>query len=127
MDGQPSTFTIASPARPLPLDGFVLRLPAEEDVDALVRFGDDPDTAETLWVPIPSPCSRAIAQQRMRQFSDGWRERSTFDPTLVVADVGRLDLTPATIQRTIAAVVAAISGIAAVFVSAEAARCLTLA
>jgi hypothetical protein len=39
---------ITPPGDPLTLDGFVLRLPAEGDIAALVRFGDDPDTAETL-------------------------------------------------------------------------------
>jgi RimJ/RimL family protein N-acetyltransferase len=74
------------PTEPLTFDGFILRLPAEDDIDALVRFGDNPDTAETLWVPIPSPCSRAQATDRVREFIDGWDGRSTFGPTLVVAD-----------------------------------------
>jgi len=74
------------PTRPLSLDGFILRLPEETDIGALVRFGDDPDTAETLWVPIPSPCSPAAARERLRGFVDGWSGRSTFGPTLVVAE-----------------------------------------
>src|SRR5215475_7286692 len=78
--------TIMPPAEPLSLDGFILRLPDESDVDALVRFSDDPDTAETLWVPIPSPCSRAEAEERLRGFVDGWSGRSAFGPTFVVAE-----------------------------------------
>jgi RimJ/RimL family protein N-acetyltransferase len=78
--------TITPPTEPLTLDGFVLRLPTEGDIDALVRFGDDPDIAETLWVPIPTPCSRAEAQERLQEFIDGWSGRSTFGPTFVVAD-----------------------------------------
>jgi RimJ/RimL family protein N-acetyltransferase len=77
---------ITLPTEPLTLDGFILRLPTENDIDALVRFGDDPDTAETLWVPIPSPCSRAQAKERLREFIDGWSGHSSFGPTLVVAD-----------------------------------------
>jgi RimJ/RimL family protein N-acetyltransferase len=86
MARQPDVVTIMPPTEPVALDGFVLRLPAEDDVDALVRFGDDPDTAETLWVPIPSPCSRAEAKERLHEFIDSWSGRSTFGPTLVVAD-----------------------------------------
>ena len=86
MARQPDVLTIMPPIQPVSLDGFVLRLPAEDDIDALVRFGDDPDTAETLWVPIPSPCSRAEAQERLRGFVDSWSGRSAFGPTLVVAE-----------------------------------------
>jgi RimJ/RimL family protein N-acetyltransferase len=64
----------------------MLRLPDDDDVDALVRFGDDPDTAETLWVPVPSPCSRSDAAERLCEFTAGWNGRSTFGPTMVVAD-----------------------------------------
>jgi RimJ/RimL family protein N-acetyltransferase len=85
--GEPeAVITIAPPMEPLVLDGFILRLPNDGDIDALVGFGDDPDTAETLWVPIPSPCSRAFAEERLRDFINGWSGRSTFGPTLVVAD-----------------------------------------
>jgi RimJ/RimL family protein N-acetyltransferase len=86
MARQPEVVTIRPPTEPLSLDGFILRLPDENDIDALVRFGGDPDTGETLWVPIPSPCSRAEAKERLRGFVDGWSGRSTFGPTLVVAE-----------------------------------------
>ena len=69
--------SLRPPAGPLPLEGFVLRLPDERDVDALVRFGDDPDTAESQWLPIPSPCPRAEAKRRLR---------SAFGSMLVIAD-----------------------------------------
>jgi RimJ/RimL family protein N-acetyltransferase len=83
---RPDVVTIMPPTEPLALEGFLLRLPAEDDIDALVRFGDDPDTAETLWVPIPSPCSREEAQERLREFIESWSGHSTFGPTLVVAE-----------------------------------------
>jgi RimJ/RimL family protein N-acetyltransferase len=79
---------ITPPMEPLTLDGFVLRLPNEADINALVRFGDDPETQETLWVPIPVPCSQTEAKKRLREFVDGWIGRSTFGPTFVVADAG---------------------------------------
>lgn len=78
--------TITPPTEPLTLDGLVLRLPNEGDIDALVRYGDDPDTAATLWVPIPSPCSRAEARERLHEFIDGWDGHSTFGLTFVVTD-----------------------------------------
>ncbi len=53
---------------------------------ALASFGDDPDTAETLWIPVPSPCSRPEAEERLAEFIDGWSGRSTFGPTFVVSD-----------------------------------------
>jgi RimJ/RimL family protein N-acetyltransferase len=78
--------TITPPTKPLTFDGFALRLPTDDDIEALVRFGDDPDTAGTLWVPIPTPCSKAEAQERLQEFIDGWSGRSTFGPTFVVAN-----------------------------------------
>jgi hypothetical protein len=66
-----SRMRITPPSEPLTAAGLVLRLPTENDIDALVRFGDDPDRAETLWVPIPTPCSRAEAQARLQEFSEG--------------------------------------------------------
>ncbi len=86
MGEQQDAITLAPPTEPLALDGFILRLPNNDDIDLLVGFGDDPDAAETLWVPIPSPCSRAEAEERLREFIDGWSGRSTFGPTFVVAD-----------------------------------------
>lgn len=79
------------PAEPLRFDGLLLRLPDPVDAEALVRFGDDPDTAETLWVPIPSPCSRAVADERIREFREGWIRPSQFGPTFVIADAATND------------------------------------
>ena len=74
-----------TPTEPLGFDGFTLRLPCDDDADALIGFGDDPDTAETLWVPIPTPCSRGQAEARIRAFLQGWRGRSILGATLVIA------------------------------------------
>jgi hypothetical protein len=53
----------------------VVRLPGDRDVEALVRYGDDPDVAETIWVPIPAPCSREVAAERAADFTKGWEKR----------------------------------------------------
>jgi RimJ/RimL family protein N-acetyltransferase len=74
------------PTRPLSDVTIVVRLPGEQDVDALVRYGDDPDVAETIWVPIPTPCSRAQAAARLDDFKRGWQEESRFEPTLIIAE-----------------------------------------
>ncbi len=83
---QGRAMTVTPPTEPLTLGDLVLRVPTNDDVDALVRFGDDPDTAETLWIPVPSPCSRPEAEERLAEFIDGWSGRSTFGPTFVVSD-----------------------------------------
>ena len=77
------------PTRPLTDGTIVVRLPGEQDVDALVRYGDDPDVAETIWVPIPTPCSRAQAAARLDDFKCGWQEESRFGPTLIIAAAER--------------------------------------
>ena len=56
------------PARRLSDGAVVVRLPRDGDVDALVTYGDDPDVAETVWVPIPTPCNRAVAAERIDDF-----------------------------------------------------------
>jgi ribosomal-protein-alanine N-acetyltransferase len=58
------------------------------DVDALVRYGDDPDVRETIWVPIPTPCCRADAEARVDEFSRGWEEETDVGRALVVAEAG---------------------------------------
>jgi RimJ/RimL family protein N-acetyltransferase len=63
----------------------VVRLPLDRDVEALVRFGDDPDVAETVWVPIPSPCGQEVAAALVAAFRDGWEREGRFGPTLIVA------------------------------------------
>jgi RimJ/RimL family protein N-acetyltransferase len=79
---------LVPPTRPLSDGTIVVRLPGEQDVDVLVRYGDDPDVAETMWVPIPTPCSRAQAAARLDDFKRGWQEESRFGPALIVADAG---------------------------------------
>jgi RimJ/RimL family protein N-acetyltransferase len=63
-----------------------VRLPVAHDAEALVIFGDDPDVAETIWIPIPTPCSRKQAAEGLAEFERGWHEESRFGPTLVIAD-----------------------------------------
>jgi RimJ/RimL family protein N-acetyltransferase len=63
-----------------------VRLPGDQDVDALVRYADDADVAETVWVPIPTPCGRAQAVERLDDFKRGWDEECRFGPALIVAD-----------------------------------------
>lgn len=43
-------------------------------------------TAETIWVPIPSPCLRAVAEDRVRDFRC-WNGNSRFGPALVIVDI----------------------------------------
>ncbi len=77
---------LRAPSRPLGDDTIVLRSPRAGDVAALVRYGDDPDVAETMWVPIPSPCSRAVAAERLDDFNRGWEQENRFGPALIIAD-----------------------------------------
>jgi RimJ/RimL family protein N-acetyltransferase len=74
------------PDQPLGGGTIVLRMPRERDVDALVRYGDDPDVAETIWVPIPTPCSSEQARERIREFTCGWQKETRFGPALIIAD-----------------------------------------
>ena len=76
------------PSSPLHDETIVVRLPKARDADALVRFGDDEDVRETIWVPIPTPCSRADAEARIAEFRRGWQEENDFGPTFIVADAG---------------------------------------
>jgi len=64
---------------------IVVRLPTPADVDALVRFGDDQDVRETIWVPIPTPCCRVDAESRVDEFRRGWEEETEFGRALIVA------------------------------------------
>ena len=76
------------PSSPLHDETIVVRLPKPSDVDALVRFGDDEDVRETIWVPIPTPCSRAVAEARVAEFRRGWQGENDSGPALIVADAG---------------------------------------
>jgi ribosomal-protein-alanine N-acetyltransferase len=73
---------------PLHDETIVVRLPEPRDADALVRLGDDEDVRETIWVPIPTPCSRADAEARIAEFRRSWQEENDFGPTFIVADAG---------------------------------------
>ena len=77
---------LKAPTEPLSDRKVVLRLPHDRDVEALVRYGDDPDVAETIWIPIPTPCPRDVAAARIAEFRNGWEQEGRFGPALVVAD-----------------------------------------
>ena len=74
------------PVRPLRDGATVVRVPRGGDLDALVRYGGDPDVAETVWVPIPTPVSRVVAAERLDDFGRGWARENRFGPALIVAD-----------------------------------------
>jgi RimJ/RimL family protein N-acetyltransferase len=77
--------TLKPPESPLSDGTVVVRLPNDHDVEALVRYGDDPDIAETIWVPIPTPCPREVAAERIVDFTTGWESENRFGPALIVA------------------------------------------
>jgi RimJ/RimL family protein N-acetyltransferase len=83
-----SRLILHPPAQPLRDATIVVRLPCQRDVEALVRYGGDPDVKETIWVPIPTPCSRAQAAERIDEFNRGWQTQSQFGPALIVAGAG---------------------------------------
>jgi RimJ/RimL family protein N-acetyltransferase len=76
---------LRAPTEPLTGGKVVVRLPHDRDVEALVRYGDDPDVAETIWVPIPAPCPREVAAGRLAEFRDGWERKNRFGPALIIA------------------------------------------
>ena len=88
------------PSSPLQGEGIVVRLPDVRDVEALVRFGAEEDVRETIWVPVPTPCSRAEAEARLTAFSRGWREENDFGPALIVADANRGEMVGIVFLRT---------------------------
>jgi RimJ/RimL family protein N-acetyltransferase len=75
-----------APPDPLSDGKVVVRLPHHRDVEALVRYGDDPDVAETIWVPIPTPCPRSVAEARLAEFRNGWEQEKRLGPALIIAD-----------------------------------------
>src|SRR5262249_44727908 len=77
---------LRAPSEPLSDGTVVVRLPHARDVEALVRYGDDPDVAETIWVPIPTPCARGAAAGRLAGFRNGWEQEKRFGPALIIAD-----------------------------------------
>jgi RimJ/RimL family protein N-acetyltransferase len=76
---------LRAPTEPLSDGKVVVRLPHDRDVEALVRYGDDPDVAETIWVPIPRPCPRDVAAGRLAEFTNGWEQENRFGRALIVA------------------------------------------
>jgi len=77
---------VRAPIEPLVDGKVVVRLPNDRDVEALVRYGDDPDVAETIWIPIPTPCPRDVAAARLAEFRKAWEQKTRFGPTLIIAD-----------------------------------------
>lgn len=64
-------------------DGTVLlRLPEGRDGAAFYAYGQDPDVAETTWLPLPYPCSWEAATRMVGEFQQGWQGR--FGLTLVI-------------------------------------------
>jgi RimJ/RimL family protein N-acetyltransferase len=65
-------------------DGTVLlRLAHDGDWAAVYSSGQDPDLAETAWLPVPFPCPREVAIRTVQEFQQGWQSR--FGLTLVIA------------------------------------------
>jgi RimJ/RimL family protein N-acetyltransferase len=79
---------MTAPTEPLSDGKVVVRLPHDWDIEALVRYGDDPDVAETIWVPIPTPCPRDVAARRLAEFRNGWEQEKRFGPALIIATAG---------------------------------------
>ena len=77
---------LRAPSEPLGDEKVVVRLPHDRDVEALVRYGDDPDVAETIWIPIPTRCPHAVAAARLAEFRNGWEQEGRFGPALAIAD-----------------------------------------
>ena len=77
---------VRAPIEPLGDGKVVVRLPHDRDVEALVRYGDDPDVAETIWIPIPTPCPRDVAAARLAEFRNGWEQEKRLGPALIIAD-----------------------------------------
>jgi RimJ/RimL family protein N-acetyltransferase len=77
---------LRAPTEPLSDGKIVVRLPHDRDVEALVRYGEDPDVAETIRVPIPTPCPRDVAAARLAEFRNGWEQANRSGPALIIAD-----------------------------------------
>ena len=65
-----------APSEPLSDGKVAVRLPHNRDVEALVRYGDDPDVAETIWVPILIHCSRDVAAARLAESRNSWEQEN---------------------------------------------------
>jgi RimJ/RimL family protein N-acetyltransferase len=78
----PWTAPLTTPADPLSDGMVVLRLPADTDCAAVCAYGQDPDVEETGWLPVPVPCSPAVAAGIIQEFKRGWQGR--FGLTLII-------------------------------------------
>jgi RimJ/RimL family protein N-acetyltransferase len=71
MDRQ-STIT---PDVPLTDGTVLLRFANQRDGAAVYGYGQDPDLEETVWLPIPFPCPRDVADRIVQEFRLGWGGR----------------------------------------------------
>jgi RimJ/RimL family protein N-acetyltransferase len=90
---------LRAPTEPLSDGKVVVRRPHDRDVEALVRYGDDPDVAETIWVPIPTPCSHEQAVDRLDAFASGWEHENRFGPALIITDAETDEMTGIVLLR----------------------------
>jgi hypothetical protein len=74
------------PVQPLGDGAIVVRRSCDRDVEALVRCGDDPDVAETVWLPISTPCTPEAAVERLAEFERGWEQENRYGPASMVAE-----------------------------------------
>ena len=63
---------LARPTTPLSGGGVLLRLPQVPDAAALYTYGQEPDVAQTRWLPLRLGCSHAEARRVIRVFQQGW-------------------------------------------------------
>jgi RimJ/RimL family protein N-acetyltransferase len=73
---------LAHPSTPLSDGVVLLRRPQDRDALALYIYGQEPDVAQTRWLPLRLGCSRAEARRLVCVFEQGWA--SPFGLTLVV-------------------------------------------
>jgi len=81
---------LGTPAGPLTDGVALLRLPHEGDSEAVWTYGQAPDIAETHWLPLVEPCSRAVATRLLQEFQRGWNGR--FGLTLAITTPPARDL-----------------------------------
>lgn len=72
------------PAGPVTDGEVLLRSPRLADVTAVLAYGQDPDVAETQWLPLPYPCPADVAQRVVNELRMGWGGR--FGLTFVIAE-----------------------------------------
>jgi RimJ/RimL family protein N-acetyltransferase len=70
---------------PLPRDAMVrLRWPRADDAHAIFAYAQDPDMAQTYWLPIPFQAAAADARQLVAEMCRGWTGRAGL--TVVIAE-----------------------------------------